>query len=489
MSDEGMFRPPGAPGGELRPRRPPGIPVPRPPAGLPAHDDTPGPTGPDPDGGTGHRRVLSPETAWRLGGIGAAVAVYLAAGLPWYRIGVDQCVREVGRNDSASLRAACQQVALTGWQTSRWSILLALAAGVVMLVRFVRRGPVLLDLLAPLAAALATALAVRGLFDPADRQLDLTWPGPLTLLPLLGGLTVAGAQVYRLAHLPGVRSLGQAGARLREQVGDRTLRVPNWLRPKSMWRRRRRWLAGAGVLGVVLIAHGCAQQGLLGGSGNTSGVTDARAGGGLGGAGPIGRPNQSGQSGATGGSRPTAPPASPAPDGAHLITAAHNAVARAHTVEITVGTLAGADVTVDLRLTSDRRADGTVTTTRNQYNVRRVGTRCWVQHLPGYGPLAWVPTCTIPASLGFPAIDLAAVTDWTVMVAPLPDPAGARTAATRSGGDTWRVTAADGTTVYLPGDGHADSLPVRVRSSRARPGGATDIDYTDWDGPATITPP
>ncbi|HEY9473532.1 MAG TPA: hypothetical protein VIS06_06725, partial [Mycobacteriales bacterium] len=437
-----------------------------------------------------------PPTGWRLVGVGTAVAVYLAAGLPWYRIGVDRCVHDIGQADSASLRAACEHVALSGWQVSRWGVLLALTAGVVMLARLARRGRVLLDLLAPLAASLGTLLTARALFDSADRQqLDLTWPGPLVLLPLLGVLTVAGAQVYRLEHLAGVSTLGQAGARVREQVGERPLRIPGWLRPAGVWRHRRRWLAGAGVLGLVLVAHGCAQHGALGGLGNAPGVTDPQAGGGPG----PGQSEPGGPSDGTGDPRPTPSATSPTPDGARLLTATKGALARAHSVDVAVRSLAGTEVSVDLRLTSDRRAEGTVMPSAlATYDIRRVGDACWVRGLPGHGVAAWVRTCTVPAADGVPAIDLAALTDWRVMVTPLPDPAGARTADQPerlgiAGEQVWRVTSADGSVVYLPAESDADLgtgvLPVRIHSAQPRPGGVTEVDYSGWNDRVAITPP
>ncbi|HEX5496915.1 MAG TPA: hypothetical protein VFX70_20325 [Mycobacteriales bacterium] len=491
MSDEGMFRPPGAPGADLQRVQAPGSPVPRSPAGNPAGPDGPPGAGTsrppeDRDGEPDVRRRLAPQTGWRLAGVGLAVVLYLAAGLPWYRIGVDQCAREFGQNDSAALRAACANVALDGWQVSRWGTLLALAAGAVMLLRLARRGPVALDLLAPLAAGLAGVLAVRAMFDPADRQLDLTWPGPLAVLPLLGALAVAGAQAYRFEHLSGVGSVGQAGQRLAAHLADHPLRVPGWLRPASVWRRRRRWLVGAGVVFVAVVARGCAQQAPLGGTAGIPGVTDARAGGGPG-HGPVGRTSASEAPGTAGGGRPARP--SPVPDGVRLLASARQAVAAARTVSVHLDSVAGADVVVDLRMTSNRDADGTVTTAHNGYNVRRVGTQCWVQHLVGHPLLAWVPTCTIPATSGSPAFDLAALTDWRVMVTALPDPAGARTAAGRTDSGGWRVNAADGTAVYLPGGTTAGGLPVRVDGARARRGGATNVRYSAWNEPVTITPP
>lgn len=490
-----MFGSPGVPDDEPRPDSPPRVPVPRPPVAVPAREQDI--TGPQQHGGAGRRWSTwatwptLPPTGWRLVGVGTAVLVYLAAGLPWYRIGADQCVDTIGQADSASLRAACEHVALSGWQVSRWGVLLALAAGVVMLARLARRGRVLLDLLAPLAAGLATVLALRGLFGSADRgELGLTWPGPLALLPLLTLLTVAGAQVYRLEHLAGVNTLGQAGARVREQVTERPLRVPGWLRPASVWRHRRRWLVGVGVLCLVWIAHGCAQHGAPGGLGDTSTATGGQAGGGPN---PDLAPSGAGESRST----PSAT-ASSAPDGAGLLVGARDALARARSVDIELDALAGAQISVDLRLTADLRADGTVIPSPlATYQVRRVGNTCWVRGLPGHGVAAWVRTCTIPAADGVPAIDLAALTDWRVMVAPLPDPTGAHTAdqperSGLAGAEVWPVTAADGSVVYLPTDptaADAGGLPVRIHSAHPRPGGVNDVEYSGWNDQVSISPP
>lgn len=488
-----MFRPPGAPGGELRRWQPPDTPAPRageahPVADRPSRE----PVRTDGAGrGDGGAAPSAPRAVrgWRWAGVAASAVLgwaggipYLSDGVTWYSLSASNCRNVVATSPTdVALRQACQQqTSLDWWQLSRFGVLLALATGVVLLVRLARRGPDLLDVLAPVAAGIAVVLAVRSLVDRDGQALDLDWAGPLVIVPLLGVLVAASARACLLAHPAGLDLLARVTGRGTGLVGGRSFRLPGWLRPASIWRRRRRWLVGVGLVCVVLLLHGIA--------GTDTGPGDGAAHAQLGGHPPAGNPADPTGSGGSGGSGPSrAPSTTPAPDGARLLAATSAALARAHSVTVHLDSLRGTDVTVDLQLTADGRADGTVTTPHD-YRIRRVGSRCWVQHLPGYGLLDWVPTCTIPAYRGVPAIDLARLTDWRVMVATLPDPAGAR-AQVPAGDGPWQISTADGSTVYLTGARRPDPLPQRVRSAQPRPGGARDIDYSGWNEPATITPP
>lgn len=486
-SDEGTFRPPGAPGGELQPWSAGRRPVPRPTEAV-----EPAPTEPEPaagDGGDGtgpggpwwRRLDAVGESGWRLIAVAAAVLVYATAGLAWHRIDTGTCARIYAGD--ADMRQACLHVAVNGWDVDRWGVWLALAAGALSLLRLARRGPAWLDAAVAGVAGLAGILTVRALFSPPEPNLRLTWPGPLTLLPLVGVLVVAGAQTYRVSRRSGALSFRDVGERARERLGNDPLGwLPGWLRPAGIWRRRRRWAAAAVVLFVAYLLHSCAKDGPLGGAGRGTGALPQ----------PAATAPGVGGTGAPATQTPTTAP-SPPPDGSALLTSARQAVGAARAVSVHVEP--SADVTADLQLTADLRAQGTVSAPLATYDVRRVGSRCWVRGLPGHGVAAWVATCTIPAHRGAPALNLAALTDWRVMVARLPEPAGATAAAQpeRLGfatGDAVRVTGTDGSVVYLPAGEGADPHPVRVTTGR--PGlGSLRVDYTQWTNEATttITPP
>lgn len=472
-----MFRPPGAPGEGLQPRQP-----------------TPSPPGRDeeeksaaerayPSGPRRWRPDVLPDTAWRLVGVGAAVVLYVAgAGLAWWRTSAADCARLYPAGD---LRDACDGVAVGG---SRLAVWLALTAGAVMLVRLSRLGPALLDAVPAGAAGVADLLAGRALFHRPASGLHLTWAGPLVVLLLLGVLTVAAVRVFRAAGM----SLQEMTEQARAERADRPApRAPGWLRPGAVWhwrredryyypswrrRRRRLLVAGAGLAGFVAVAHGCARL-----DSNPLPVPAAEpgSGGASGGAGAVGRPDGS--------------PSPSAPDGVGLVEGARRAVAAAHSVHIYAYQVADSQVTVDLELTADLRANGTIATpTFAIYDVRRVGAVCWVRGLPGHGVAAWVPTCVIPETSGAPRLDVAALTDWRLMVAPLPDPAGATTAPTPErlglfGGHAWHVTTPDGSAVYVPVAG-SDPHPARVTTTRGSLG-TVQVDYDRWNGATTITPP
>ncbi|HEY9475661.1 MAG TPA: hypothetical protein VIS06_17650, partial [Mycobacteriales bacterium] len=318
---------------------------------------------------------MLPDTAWRLAGAGAAVVLYVVgADLPWWRLGADQCARLY---QPGVLRDACGHASVGG---SRLAVWLALTAGVVMAARLTRLGPALLDA-APIAGAgLADLFAMRAVVHTPGPGLHLTWPGPVVVLPLLGVLTVAAVQTYRAAGM----SLQEMTAQARADHADRPApRIPRWLWLGEMWRRRRddryyhpSWrrrrrrrrmmFAGTCLVGFALIAHGCA--GL-----NSTPLPMPAAAPGVG--------------GVTGGpGEPAATPGLGVPDGAGLLTAARQAVVAAHSVHAQVDQVAGAGVSVDLELTADGRANGTITTPGLAiYDVRRVGGTCWVRGLPGHG--------------------------------------------------------------------------------------------------------
>lgn len=475
-----MFRPPGAPGSGLRRREHPTSP-PSPPQSGRDEDEDEGDRPAYPEGPRRWRPEVLSDTAWRLVGIGAAAVLYaVGAGLPWWRTSAGDCARLYPAGD---LRDACDHVAVGG---SRLAVWLALTAGAVMLARLTRLGPVLLDVVAVAAAGVADLFALRAVVHGPGPGLHLTWPGPLVVVPLLGALTVAATQVYRAAGMSWQEMTEQA----RTERADRpSPRVPGWFRPGAIWRRRREdryyypswrrrrrrrrlFLACAGLAGFALIAHGCA------GLDTTPLPTQAAVPG--------------AGAGATGGQgQPVASQSLAAPDGAGLLASARRAVAAAHSVHVQVDQVADAGVSVDLELTADQRASGTITTPGLAiYDVRRVGGTCWVRGLPGYGVAAWVSTCTIPAAAGAPTLDVAALTDWRLMVAALPSPAGAHTTGpervTMFGSQAWQVTTPDGSAVYI-GTG-ADSHPLRVVTARGRLG-VVQVDYDRWNDTVTITPP
>lgn len=486
-SDEGTFRPPGAPGGEVEPWDAGRGPVPR-PAGTvePRAEATPPGAGDAPGRHPGpwwQRLDEVGESGWRWIAVAAGVLVFATTGLSWYHYGGDTCRRFYPSD--ADMRRVCGDVVQDGWSADRWGIVLALAAAALSLLRLARRGPAWLDAVVAGFAGLAGLLTVRALFSPPEQFMRLTWPGPLVLLPLVGVLGLAGVQTYRSSRRSGALSWKDVGERAREQLGNQPLRrLPTWLRPAGIWRRRRRWAAGAVVVFGALLLHDFAKGGT---QGTTTGANVLPPPPGATATGPAGTgapPAQQQQ-------RPSAAP-SQTRDGAGLLTAARRAVAAARAVQVHAEP--ATDVTVDLQLTSALSAQGTISAPLANYDVRRVGNTCWVRGLPGHGVAAWVPTCTIPAHRGAPVLDVATLTDWRVMVARMPYPAGA-TAATQpeslgvAAGSGIRVTAADGSLVYLPAGEGADPHPLRVTT--ARPGfGTVTVDYTQWTTePVTIGPP
>lgn len=486
-----MFRPPGAPGNELRPWYRPKQPLPEPGGEPDERDGGEAPRRSYEDGPRLWHPDVLPDTAWRLVG-GAAVVLYLAgAGLPWWRTSRQQCAR-LYPADGLGLREACEHVAVSG---SRLAVWLALAGGVVMVARLTRLGPALADVVPVAAAGLADLLAVRALFH-RPVGLHLTWSGPLAVLVLLGVLTVAAVQAVRA----GDASLQDMAEEARERLADGrrpTVRLRGLLPPLRIWRRdddpyyyrswrrrrrRRRWLlAGVSLGALALIAHACA--------GLDTSTTPAPQ---LPAQGP-----QNGLGSAVPGNPPGWPQPAPSPslvlpDGAELLTRARTSVAAARTVHIGVDQVAGAGVSLDAQLTADERAAGTITTPSLAiYDVRRVHGTCWVRGLPGHGVAAWVATCTIPPAAGAPALDVAALTSWRVMVASLPEPDGATTTGPESLGvmgshRAWHVATPDGSAVYVD-TGGTDPHPLRVTTRRGRLG-VLQVDYDRWDDAVTITP-
>lgn len=456
---------------------------PRRPAPSPPDGERPSARRVYPSGPRRWRPEVLPDTAWRLAGIGAAVVLWTAgSGLAWWQTSTTDCVRTYPPGD---LRMACEHATAGGSGLAVW---LAGLAGVVSAVRLTRLGPALLDAVPVASAGVADLLALRAAVRAPTPGLHLTWLGPLVVLPLLGVLTVATVQVVRAGGV----SLPEMAEQARAARADRPARRLRWPRPWGWrrdeyyypsWRRRRRrrllLIAVVVLVGFVVVVHGCARL--------DSNPLPAPV--------PAAEPGSGGGSvdGPGGAGRPATSPSPAAPPGADLIEEARRAVATSRSVHVHADQVAGAQVTVDLELTADGRADGTITTSALEfYDVRRIGAACWVRGLPGHGVAAWVRTCAIPPAGGVPRLDVAALTDWRLMVALLPAPAGAVTAPRPVslglfGGNAWCVTTPDGSAVYLP-TGGADPHPARVTSNRGRLG-AMRVDYDRWNSPVSITPP
>lgn len=465
MSDEGNFSVPGtgSPGnGPLQPWRE-SPPTPVPPRDLvPAGGPPPGPPAP--------RFGMAMETLWRLVGAGAVVAFYFASGVRWFGVTDFGCSLQ-----PPDLQDDCALASRDAWDALGWGKWTFLIAGGILLVRAARVGPSWLDPIAVGLAGLTGLFALRALFDPPE-GFTLRLTGPLVVLPLAAVLVGAALSAYRAARAAGeVVNWRELGERARARLSGRSPAAPGapddeqkqrpgapgMLRPGSIWRHRKAWAIGAGVLVLFVLANGRDEPGVDRVSPPQEGSVVGQNGG----------AQDPGGGGPTASASPSADPAE-VPDGATLVTEARRAVTAARSVHVEVdGT-----VRADLDLHRAGRVEGTVrrpgSVQRYQVEWDKSSGVCMIDN-------EVTSPCRVVVGDGL-SLDL--TTLWPTFTT-LPDAAGARTNP-QPGEDrprvpeTWEVTAKNGAVLRVPVEGQP--LPTRFSGS-VDPFGSLVVKYSDWN--------